>query len=140
MLPSEVQAANPTQVHVVSQPGMSKPLTDEERKHLLDNLRNNMGQSILKVEGPKDMYAYWACRPIGAEDQQAWSRLEALGFRVVLDSLTNPRYKANGIREDGIAPHSNQSGRDAAFTGHEVVDEHADADADRRHLHSTWKA
>ena len=84
-------------INITSQPGSAKPLTTEERKHLLESLRRNLGQSRLKVEGPSDMHPYWA----RLNDTSEMSRLESFGFRVVVEDRVKRRYKASGLREDG---------------------------------------
>jgi len=84
-------------IDVISQPGPAKPLTYEERKHLLANVRHNMGRSRLAVKGSSDMHPYWA----RSTDMEEMSRLESLGFRVVVDDHKKPRYKASGLRQDG---------------------------------------
>ncbi len=86
---------------ITTQPGVSKPLSEEERKSLLERVRGNLGRSILEVKGPAVMYRYWARRPLSAEDMQEWSRLESLGFRIVMEDPKALRYQAYGLREDG---------------------------------------
>ncbi len=88
---------SPSSIDVISQPGPAKPLTSEERKHLLINLRRNMGQSRLRVVGPSDMHPYWA----RLHDMEEMSRLESYGFRVVVEDRANIRYRASGLRQDG---------------------------------------
>ncbi len=90
-------ATSAPSIDVISQPGPAKPLTYEERKHLLANIRNSMGRSRLVVKGPSDMRPYWA----RLNDMEEMSRLESLGFRVVVDDHKKPRYKASGLRQDG---------------------------------------
>lgn len=82
---------------VVNQPGPSKPLSSEERKQLLTRLRRNLGRSRLEVQGPSDMWPYWA----RINDNSEMSRLESFGFRVVVDNPKSPRYQASGFRDDG---------------------------------------
>ena len=90
-------ATSTPSIDIISQPGPAKPLTPDERKHLLANLRNNMGKSRLAVQGPSDMHPYWA----RSNDMEEMSRLESLGFRVVVEDHKHLRYKASGLRQDG---------------------------------------
>ena len=74
-----------------------KPLTAEEKQKLFAELRERMGESRLKVEGPAHLHPCWARKL----DVSEIARLQYLGYEIVHDDPKKPVWKANGLREDG---------------------------------------
>jgi hypothetical protein len=74
------------------------PKDEAERKEWYRQMREKLGKSRFVVDKiPAGYTAYWARK----DDENEMSRLDVLGFKIVRDDPKNPRYKANGRREDG---------------------------------------
>src|SRR5258707_4803027 len=86
---------NPT-ISVASAP-QAKPLTAEERKQRLIDLRKRMGKSQIEVTPPAGKTGLWA--PM--EDSRELSRLQWIGYSIVHDDPSNPKWKASGGKADG---------------------------------------
>lgn len=107
-VPTNPVPANPAAVQisdtvVQSAPkAVGTPLTPEARRQRYDALRARMGHSILKVEPPAGMSAYWAYNGNTGEGKAELARLQFMGFEIVreLDPL-RPVWKANGLQPDG---------------------------------------
>lgn len=74
-------------------------MNEAEKRDWYLKLRNRMRTSPLAVKRKAAGFVpYWARR----NDPVETSRLDLLGFRVVRETdLKNPRYQANGLKEDG---------------------------------------
>jgi hypothetical protein len=74
------------------------PKDPNARKEWYRQMRERLGKSRFKVERiPSGYSVYWARK----DDETELSRLDTLGFKIVRDDPKDPRYKANGLREDG---------------------------------------
>jgi len=74
------------------------PIEPEARREWYKKMRERLGKSRFSVEkAPAGYTPYWARK----DDEGELSRLDMLGFRIVHDDPKSPRYKANGLREDG---------------------------------------
>jgi hypothetical protein len=92
-----VEQVQPKKPEIVSAPKII-PEDPEARREWYRQMRERMGQSRFKVENiPAGYTIYWARK----DDEIELSRLDSLGFKIVRDDPKNPRYKANGLREDG---------------------------------------
>jgi hypothetical protein len=100
--PVQVAANKPATIpsidaaQIVSAPP-SKPLTAEERKQRLNDLRKRMGRSQIEVTAPAGKVAYWAPK----DDDKEIGRLTWLGCAIVHDDPKNPAWTANGRQADG---------------------------------------
>jgi hypothetical protein len=72
-------------------------MTPEERLAFYTKMRKRMGTSALSVIPPKGFTAYWARK----DDAKEMSRLDILGFSIVHDDPKNPKWQANGRKQDG---------------------------------------
>jgi hypothetical protein len=70
-----------------------------EKKAFYAKMKERMKNSPLKIlTFPAGWHPYWARK----NDESETARLDMLGFRVVRElDKTKPRYKANGLKEDG---------------------------------------
>jgi hypothetical protein len=89
--------ANLTSPTLASAP-TGRPKDPVERAAWYARMRERMGKSRFEVAKiPAGYTPYWARK----DDNEEMSRLDVLGFKVVRDDPKNPRYKANGLKEDG---------------------------------------
>lgn len=90
-----------TQTKVETKPGSAPttiPKDPEARREWYRQMRERMGKSRFAVEKvPAGYTPYWARK----DDEAELSRLDMYGFKIVHDDPKNPRYKANGLRDDG---------------------------------------
>lgn len=75
----------------------AKPLTAEERKQRLADLRKRMGKSMIEVTPPPGKAAYFAPK----DDTREMGRLNYLGFTIVHDDPKAPAWTCNGMQADG---------------------------------------
>jgi len=83
---------------VTSAPKTRPSLSPQEKKALYQKLRERMRRQILEVaQWPLGRTPYWARK----QDRNEMSRLDVLGFKIVVDDPKMHRWSANGRKEDG---------------------------------------
>ena len=75
----------------------SKPLSPEEKRQRLADLRQRMGRSQLETTPPAGKVGYWAPK----DDTHELGRLRYLGGAIVHDNPEKPVWVANGHQLDG---------------------------------------
>jgi hypothetical protein len=75
----------------------AEPLTMEEKRQRFAALRQRMGRSQIEVTPPAGKSGYWA----HLTDTRELGRLDWVGFKIVHDDPKDPKWKANGLKEDG---------------------------------------
>jgi len=86
----------PKGISVASAP-QTKPLTVEERKQRLIDLRKRMGRSQIEVTPPAGKTGLWAPK----DDTREMARLQWVGYSIVHDDPKSPAWKASGATADG---------------------------------------
>jgi len=93
----KVAASEPPKSPIEPVSAKPVPLTEEERKQRIADLRERLKVSRYTTVAPAGKVGYWARK----NDQGELGRLDYLGFSIVHDDPKAPRWKASGLQTDG---------------------------------------